>query len=290
MILSTSWESKLRELSLASVSRNHHLSPLSLNATSWVTVIWHLLRLSSHRTWWWSKIWQRLRRLVWEASHTARLLDHSYTSQFVHAPTFQLLWELFPSTKACRAPDIRRQSSESWYTWSALLLWVFSIARILAVPFRCTEIHTGPLIRKTATVSPEWSPILDQTLCPLLLVSNLLPQFQSVRQYVALFKACRDSVWIRSLLRELDACPGNTPTPIMHDKQGSISWAQGGLLRLKHVELKYHYTQNFMSSDQITVSYIPSTKNKADLSFFYAQNVCDVWERMFWWLWHITTT
>jgi hypothetical protein len=62
-------------------------------------------------------------------------------------------------------------------------------------------------------------------------------------EYVLLFEAGRDAVWIRSLMCELGLFPGSKPTQILHDNQGSIAWAEGGLRNEKHVELKYHHSQ-----------------------------------------------
>jgi Reverse transcriptase (RNA-dependent DNA polymerase) len=84
-------------------------------------------------------------------------------------------------------------------------------------------------------------------------------------EYIALFEAGRDAVWMRSLLCELDMCPGKAPTTILHDNQGSIAWAQGGLRKIKHVELKYHHTQYLIESEQIRIEYVESSKNAADV-------------------------
>jgi hypothetical protein len=83
-------------------------------------------------------------------------------------------------------------------------------------------------------------------------------------EYVALFNAARDAVWMRSLLCEVGECPGRLPTLIHHDNQGSISWAEGGLRKVKHVELKYHFTQHLIQSGQVRVTCVPSEENLAD--------------------------
>jgi hypothetical protein len=63
---------------------------------------------------------------------------------------------------------------------------------------------------------------------------------------------------------ELGLCPGSIPTPILHDNQGSIAWAEGGLRNIKHAELKYHHSQYFISTGQIKISYVASALNAAD--------------------------
>jgi hypothetical protein len=47
-------------------------------------------------------------------------------------------------------------------------------------------------------------------------------------------------------------------------KQDSISWAEGGLRKVKHVELNYHFTQHLIQSGQDKVTYVPSEDNYAN--------------------------
>jgi hypothetical protein len=70
---------------------------------------------------------------------------------------------------------------------------------------------------------------------------------------------------MRIRLCELDIFPGTVPTEVLHDNQGSIAWAQGGLRKLKHVELKYHHTQHLIESRQIRIANVESAINAADV-------------------------
>jgi hypothetical protein len=70
---------------------------------------------------------------------------------------------------------------------------------------------------------------------------------------------------MRSLLCELGMCPGNAPTKLLHDNQGSIAWAEGGLRKVQHVELKYHHTQHLIETGQTKIIYVESSKNAADV-------------------------
>jgi hypothetical protein len=83
-------------------------------------------------------------------------------------------------------------------------------------------------------------------------------------EYVSLFEAGRDAVWIRSLMCELGLCPGSILTKLLHDNQGSIAWAEGGIRKFKHVELKSHHSQYLISTGQIKISYVASALNAAD--------------------------
>jgi hypothetical protein len=51
---------------------------------------------------------------------------------------------------------------------------------------------------------------------------------------------------------------------ILHYNQGSIAWEEGGLRRVKHVDLKYHHSQDLISTGQIKISYVPSTLKTDD--------------------------
>jgi hypothetical protein len=54
------------------------------------------------------------------------------------------------------------------------------------------------------------------------------------------------------------------PTLICHDNQGSIWWAEGGLRKVKHVELKIHFMQHLIQSEQAKVPYVPLEDNCAN--------------------------
>jgi hypothetical protein len=49
-----------------------------------------------------------------------------------------------------------------------------------------------------------------------------------------------------------------------HDNQGSISWAENGLSKVKHVELKHHFTQHLIESGQSKATYVPPEDKFAD--------------------------
>ena len=71
-------------------------------------------------------------------------------------------------------------------------------------------------------------------------------------------------MWLRGLLCELGYCPGLKPTKVYQDNQGSIIWGQGGLRNVRHIQLKYNYSQYLIKNMEIELEYIPSTENPAD--------------------------
>jgi hypothetical protein len=82
---------------------------------------------------------------------------------------------------------------------------------------------------------------------------------------MALFEASRDAVWLRNLLCKFDLCQGMKPTIIYHDNQGSIHWAhEGGVRKVKHVDLRYHFTHKLIETGTIDIQCIKSEENKSD--------------------------
>ncbi len=99
----------------------------------------------------------------------------------------------------------------------------------------------------------------------LLVVSTPAPAASSCEaEYIGLFEAARDTVWLLGLLCELGYCPGLKPTKVYQDNQGSIIWGQGGLRNVRQIQLKYNYSQYLIKNMEIELEYIPSTENPAD--------------------------
>ena len=85
-------------------------------------------------------------------------------------------------------------------------------------------------------------------------------------EYMALFEGSKDIVWLRNLLCEFGMCQGHIPTLMYSDNQGSIAWAtENSLRKVKHIDLRYHFTNMLISSGQIRVKYIESASNLADM-------------------------
>ena len=83
---------------------------------------------------------------------------------------------------------------------------------------------------------------------------------------MALFEGSKDIVWLRNLLCEFGMCQGHIPTLMYSDNQGSIAWAtENSLRKVKHIDLRYHFTNMLISSGQIRVKYIESASNLADM-------------------------
>jgi hypothetical protein len=81
-------------------------------------------------------------------------------------------------------------------------------------------------------------------------------------EYVALYDATRETVWLRQLLKELGVEQKN-PTVIFEDNKGCISLTSNNRTdpRTKHINVKFHYTREQVANNTIRVEY----KNTEDM-------------------------
>jgi hypothetical protein len=85
-------------------------------------------------------------------------------------------------------------------------------------------------------------------------------------EYMALFEGSKDIVWLCNSLCEFGIFQGQIPTAMYHDNQGSTAWAnESNLRKVKHVKLRYHFTNMLITAGQVKVKYIESANNLAAL-------------------------
>ncbi|GLB33225.1 putative protein with domain of unknown function (DUF4219) [Lyophyllum shimeji] len=86
-------------------------------------------------------------------------------------------------------------------------------------------------------------------------------------EYMAAFESAQECIWLRALLKGIGLDPTTTPTPICCDNTATISLSEDPLLhsRVKHVDIKYHFLRERVQSGEITVKYINTKDNVADL-------------------------
>jgi hypothetical protein len=85
-------------------------------------------------------------------------------------------------------------------------------------------------------------------------------------EYMALASAVREALWLRSIIQELQfSLP--SPTHISVDNQGTISFAEnsGFHARSKHIDIRYHFIREKLTSHEVSVSYCPTAENTADV-------------------------
>ncbi|THH14909.1 hypothetical protein EUX98_g9545 [Antrodiella citrinella] len=85
-------------------------------------------------------------------------------------------------------------------------------------------------------------------------------------EYLALAHATKESIWLRSLLREL-GFPQPGPSTIFCDNQSAIAFTRDNQFhaRSKHIDIRHHFIRDTIASKDIDITYTPSQSNSADL-------------------------
>jgi hypothetical protein len=85
-------------------------------------------------------------------------------------------------------------------------------------------------------------------------------------QYVSLCSATQEAVWLRKLLADFKEVL-KEPTELMEDNQGTIAIARNPIshARVKHIDIKYHYTCEAIQDGSISLSYCPTEEMLADI-------------------------
>lgn len=84
-------------------------------------------------------------------------------------------------------------------------------------------------------------------------------------EYMALFEAVREAMWLRSLADSIKLKISN-PIVIFEDNNGCISIANNPTnhKRSKHIDIKYHFSREQVENNKIKLVYIPTEKQLAD--------------------------
>ncbi len=86
-------------------------------------------------------------------------------------------------------------------------------------------------------------------------------------EYVAAAKTTKEAIWIRTLLSEIGIHPEqHLPTTIRCNNTSAISLSEDPSLhfRVKHIDIKFYFTQERVESGEITLLYINTKSNIAD--------------------------
>ena len=83
-------------------------------------------------------------------------------------------------------------------------------------------------------------------------------------EYMALSVSTRQAIWLSNSLSEI-----GLPL-VLHiycDNQGSLTLAKDPQMhkRSKHIDVHYHFVREKVDEDKVTISYIPSKENIADI-------------------------
>jgi transposase InsO family protein len=85
-------------------------------------------------------------------------------------------------------------------------------------------------------------------------------------EYMALAAAIQEGKFLRQLLADMQGC--NVKRVNIHvDNQGAISLAKNPVYhqRSKHIDIRYHFIRSEVQEGSVTLHYVPSEKNMADL-------------------------
>ncbi|MCO5573717.1 hypothetical protein L7F22_027491 [Adiantum nelumboides] len=85
-------------------------------------------------------------------------------------------------------------------------------------------------------------------------------------EYKAVFTATVECVWLRSLMADLGVGQ-DTANTIYTDSQSALAVARNSVLhaRTKYIEMHYHYVRERLSTGEISLAYVPTQNNLADL-------------------------
>ena len=89
----------------------------------------------------------------------------------------------------------------------------------------------------------------------------------SEAEYVALASATQEVIWLRRLFADLGLKLTDIPTVIFEDNQAAIELSKNPRHhnRMKHVDINYHFTRERVATGEVSVHYVPSTENIADI-------------------------
>ena len=85
-------------------------------------------------------------------------------------------------------------------------------------------------------------------------------------EYIALFHAASEGLFLRQLLAELLNEPPQTVS-LFGDNMGSLKLAdhQAYHKKSRHINIKYHFIRKYVENKSIKLTYIPSKLNMADM-------------------------
>jgi transposase InsO family protein len=94
---------------------------------------------------------------------------------------------------------------------------------------------------------------------------TLVTQSSTEAEYVALAEACRDLIWIKSMLKELGIEPKESV--IHEDNLQTINIVRGQTnpKRTRHIDTKYHFVKDLAEKKIISLKYIETQRQVADL-------------------------
>ena len=84
-------------------------------------------------------------------------------------------------------------------------------------------------------------------------------------EYMAITKACKESIWLKGLLGEI--CDDLQTTTVFCDSQSAIFSQKDQMFheRTKHINVRYHFVREVIAHGDIVVSKVSTHDNPADM-------------------------
>ena len=85
-------------------------------------------------------------------------------------------------------------------------------------------------------------------------------------EYVALSQATQEAIWMRKLLSDI-GCKSEEPTTIYEDNQGAIEISKNAKFhnRTKHIDVRFHFIREKVSTNEVKVVYLSTEDMLADI-------------------------
>jgi hypothetical protein len=95
---------------------------------------------------------------------------------------------------------------------------------------------------------------------------NIIALLSTEAEYIAETHAAKEAIWLQTFINEVVGTDKN-PLTMMADNQGAIALAKDNKFhsRTKHIDLHYHFVHEAVEKGKITVQYIPTSENVADI-------------------------
>ncbi|KAH8360126.1 hypothetical protein KR093_010886 [Drosophila rubida] len=104
------------------------------------------------------------------------------------------------------------------------------------------------------------------TICWNCMKQNSVAASSTEAEYMALFEAVREALWLKSLMKEIKLEISH-PIKIYEDNQGCICIANNPTChkRSKHIDIKYHFSREQITNKVISLVYIATDEQLADI-------------------------
>ena len=85
-------------------------------------------------------------------------------------------------------------------------------------------------------------------------------------EIAAMFYGCSEAIWLRRLAASFGYCQSD-PTLILGDNQGALKWSNNceSNGRMKHINCKFFFVRERITTKEIKTGFIPSTASPSDI-------------------------